>query len=252
VRDRDRHVSFEACFNFRDLGYETADGRRVRRGALYRSDSLQFLTADDLEVLGKLGVRTIVDLRSSAELARAASRIGDLADVAVHHAPLFEEHALPFKPAGLTDPEPPPGETYLAIAADGRDAIGAAVRSIVLGEHAVVFHCAAGRDRTGMLAALILSALGVPDETIVADYALSDRAHEPAIAWAEANAPELAAEIKSLPDWLVSASPVVMQAFLDGLRARHGSIEGYLAAIGVGEHLVGGLRRRLLEGSDPP
>jgi protein-tyrosine phosphatase len=253
VHGRDRHVPFEACFNFRDVGgYETADGHRVRWGAIYRSDSLQFLTAGDQEALGKLGVRTIVDLRSSAELARAASRVVDLEDVAVHHVPLFEEHSLPFRRAELTSPEPPPGETYLAIAAEGGDAFAAAVRSVALGEHAVVFHCAAGRDRTGMLAAIVLSALGVPDETIVADYVLSDRAHEPAVAWAETNAPELAAEFASLPDWLLHASPVVMQAFLDGLRTRHGSIEGYLAAIGVGENVVGTLRRRLLEEPNAP
>jgi len=253
VHGRDRHVPFEACFNFRDVGgYETTDGRRVRWGAIYRSDSLQFLTEDDQGALGRLGVRTIVDLRSSAELARAASRIADLTDVAVHHVPLFEEHSLPFKRAELTGPEPPPGETYLAIAAAGGDALAEAVRAIALGEHAVVFHCAAGRDRTGMLAAIVLSVLGVPDETIVTDYVLSDLAHGPAVAWAEVHAPELAAEFASLPDWLLYASPVVMQAFLDGLRTQHGSVEDYLAAIGVGQDVLGTLRRRLLEETGPP
>jgi protein-tyrosine phosphatase len=248
VEGDQRHVPFEASFNFRDLGgYETRDGQRVRRSAVYRADSLQWLTPGDQEILAQLGVRTIVDLRSSAERARAASRIDDLADVAVHHVPLFEEHSLPFKPAELNDPPPPPGETYLAIAADGRRAVATALRSVALGEHAVVFHCAAGRDRTGMVAAIVLAALGVDDETIVSDYLLSNRAYEPAVAWAEVNAPEWAAEIASLPDWLLYAEPAVIQAFLDGLRAQHGSIEGYLAAIGIGDDVVATLRRRLLE-----
>ena len=243
-----RHVPFEASFNFRDLGgYRTVDGHRVRWNAVYRADSLQRLTPADQQLLAQLGIRTIVDLRSSAELARAASRVGELADVAIHHTPLFEEHSLPFKAAELHDPAPPPGETYLAIATEGGDAMAAAVRAIALGAHAVVFHCAAGRDRTGMVAAIVLAALGVDDDTIVSDYVLSNRGHEPTITWAEANAPELAAEMASLPNWLHHAVPEGIQAFLDGLRTHHGSIEGYLAAIGIGEDVVTTLRRRLLE-----
>jgi protein-tyrosine phosphatase len=248
VVGRDRHLSFEACFNFRDLGgYETTDGRRVRWGALFRSDSLESLSDGDREVLRTLGLRTAVDLRSSAERARGAARLTDINGVSVHHAPLFEEHALPFQPAELTSVEPPPGETYLAIANAGTEALGAAVRAIAEGEHAVVFFCAAGRDRTGMVAALILSVLGVPDEAIVADYLLSDRALEPAIAWSEANAPARAAEFAALPDWLLHTSPGVMRAFLDGLRAQHGSIEAYLAAVGAGPDVVSTLKSRLLE-----
>jgi protein-tyrosine phosphatase len=248
VEGATRHVPFEASFNFRDLGgYETRDGKRVRWGALFRSDSLQWLTDDDRAVFSKLGVRTVVDLRSSAEVARSTPLRHDAGAVALHHVPLFEEHSLPFERAERASPEPPPGETYLAIAAGGRDAVAAAVRAIAHGEHAVVFHCAAGRDRTGMLAAIILSVLGVPDETIVADYLLSDRAVEPTVRWAGANAPDLAAEVAELPDWLIFTSPLVIQAFLDGLCRAHGSVEGYLAAAGVGRDVVSTLRHRLLE-----
>lgn len=249
--DRDRHLRFEACFNFRDLGgYETTDGLRVRWGTLFRSDSLESLSEGDLALLRTLGLRTAVDLRSSAEQARGPARLADLGGVSVHHAPLFEEHARPFVPAELTSEEPPPGETYLAIANAGTEALGAAVRAVAEGEHSIVFFCAAGRDRTGMLAALILSALGVPDEAIVADYLLSDRALEPAIAWSKENAPARAAELAALPDWLLYTSPGVMEAFLDGLRAQHGSIEAYLAAGGAGADVLSTLRGRLLEGAD--
>jgi protein-tyrosine phosphatase len=251
VVGRDRHLSFEACFNFRDLGgYETTDGRRVRWGTLFRSDSLERLSDGDREVLGALGLRTVVDLRSSAEQARGPARLGGLSKASVHHTPLFEEHSLPFQRAELTSVAPPPGETYLAIADAGAEAVGAAVRTVAQGDHAVAFFCAAGRDRTGMIAALILSVLGVPDEAIVADYRLSDRSLEPAIAWSEANAPALAAELAALPAWLLYTSPEVMEAFLDGLRAQHGSIEGYLAAAGAGADVVATLRGRLLEEAD--
>jgi len=245
VVERERHLSFDACFNFRDLGgYETNDGRRVRWGSLFRSDTLQWLSDGDLARVRALGLRTVVDLRSSAELARGPARLGD---VTAHHTPLFEAHALPFQPAELTSVAPPPGETYLAIAAAGAGALGAAVRAIAQGEHPVAFFCQAGRDRTGMLAAILLSVLGVPDETIVADYLLTDLALAPTIAWAERNAPERFAELAALPDWLLHASPEVMAAFLDGLREEHGSIEAYLESVGAGTAVVRTLRSRLLE-----
>jgi protein-tyrosine phosphatase len=251
VVDRDRHLGLEACFNFRDLGgYETTDGRRVRWGALYRSDSLERLSDGDLELLGALGVRTAVDLRSSAELEQGPARLDGLPGVSVHHAPLFERHALPFQPAELASVEPPPGETYLAIAHAGAGAVGAAVRAIAHGEEAIVFFCAAGRDRTGMIAAIVLSALGVDDDAIVADYRLSDRAVAPTMAWSQANAPERAAEMAALPDWVLYTTREGIQAFLDGLRAQHGSIEGYLAAAGAGADVVAALRDRLLEEAD--
>ena len=201
-------------------------------------------------MLGELGLRTAVDLRASAERERGPASFGGLAGVSVHHTPLFEEHALPFQRAELASVAPPPGETYLAIAAAGAVAVGAAVRAVAAGEEAAVFFCAAGRDRTGMIAALVLSVLGVDDETIVADYLLSDRSLEPTIAWAEANAPDIAAEMAALPDWVLYTSPDVMEAFLDGLRAQHGSIEAYLAAAGAGADVVAALRGRLLEEAD--
>jgi protein-tyrosine phosphatase len=251
VAERDRHVSFEACFNFRDLGgYGTNDGRRVRWGTLFRSDSLERLSDADVERLGALGLRTAVDLRSSAERERGPARLDGLPRVSIHHTPLFEQGALPFEPAELASEEPPPGQTYLAIAEAGSAALGAAVRAVAHGEEATVFFCAAGRDRTGMLAALILSALGVEDDAIVADYRLSDRSVEPAIAWSQVNAPDRAAEFAVLPNWVLYTTAEGIQAFLDGLRAQHGSIEAYLAQAGAGADVVAALRGRLLEDAE--
>jgi len=242
----DRHVSFEACFNFRDLGgYETIDGRRVVWGAVFRSDSLHRLTEADLEAASSLGIRTIIDLRSTAELDRQG-RFARADDVAFHHLPLFEEHSPTFKPLEANDPEPPPGEGYVEMAWRARDAIAHAVRVIAEGDYAVVFHCAAGKDRTGILAALVLSSLGVPDDAIIADYHLSERSLGAAVAWAEANAPEMSTEIATLPPWALRAPMPVMQAFLDILRDHHGSIEAYLTDAGVEPAVLDTLRARLL------
>jgi protein-tyrosine phosphatase len=246
VMSGDRHVSFEACFNFRDLGgYETVDGRRVRWGAVFRSDSLHRLTDTDLDAASSLGIQTMIDLRSTAELDRQG-RFAHADDVAFHHLPLFEEHAPTFKPAEPGDPEPPPGVHYVAMATHAHGSIAQAVRVIAEGDYAVVFHCAAGKDWTGILAALVLAGLGVPDEVIVADYHLSERSLPRALAWAEANAPEMAAEIATMPPWVLRAPMPVMQAFLDILRDHHGSIDAYLADAGVEPPVLDTLRSRLL------
>jgi protein tyrosine/serine phosphatase len=242
-----RHISFEACFNFRDIGgYETIDGRRVRWGAVFRADGLHRLTSTDVDAAMGLGLRTVIDLRSTAELDRNG-RFARADDVTFHHMPLFEEETLPFKFAEPGDPEPAPGEEYVAMATSGATLVAGALRVVAEGDHAVVFHCAAGKDRTGIVAALILSSLGVPDESIVADYHLSEMSLEPWLAWAEANAPEAAAQAAMLPRWVLRAPVPNMQAFLDILRERHGSIQGYLTEAGVEDGVLAALRARLLE-----
>ena len=125
----------------------------------------------------------MIDLRSSAELERSG-RVSGL-DVAFHHAPLFEEDSLPFKWAEPDDPEPPPGEDYVAIAENGASALAAALEVIAAGEHPVVFHCAAGKERIGILAGLLLSALGVSDETIMEDYELTNLSLAAHLSWAK-------------------------------------------------------------------
>lgn len=209
-----------------------------------RRVSLHRLTDADLEVAFALGVRTVIDLRSTAELDKHG-RFAHTDEVAFHHLPFFEEDSLPIKPLEPHDPEPPPGVDYVSIATSAKRSISAALRVIAEGD-AVVFHCTAGKDRTGILVALVLSSLGVPDESIVADYHLSERALAPTLAWAEANAPEVAAEIAMLPVWARRAPMPVMQAFLDILRERHGSVDGFLTHVGVEAPVLDALRNRLL------
>lgn len=239
-----RHVPFEASFNFRDLGgYETVSGRQVRWGAVYRSDALHRLTDRDLELARELGLRTVIDLRSSRELGEEG-RFAHAHDVAYHHLPVFEHDGR--SPPEPDDPAPPPGEDYVAMATSGRDSIATALRVIAEGDYAVVFHCAAGKDRTGIVAALVLSSLGVPDEAIAADYHLSEPAGSAWRAWAEENEPETAAEVANFPSWARRAPMPVIAAFLRILRERYGSIDGYLTDAGVEDDVLDALRARLL------
>jgi protein-tyrosine phosphatase len=110
-----------------------------------------------------------------------------------------------------------------------------------------VFHCAAGKDRTGMVAALLLSLLGVAEEDVGTDFALSDRALEPAASWAREHDAELAAWLDAAPPWLQRSPAARIHGFLDGLRDRHGSIEAYLLTAGLEPTSIDLLRDRLLE-----
>ena len=240
-------MPFEACFNFRDIGgYETADGRCVRWGAVFRSGSLHRLTTADRENLAQLGVRTIIDLRSTAELDRDGRFDGS--EVSFHHVPLHDapnasvDDVHDDRGSGL-------GELYVAMAKSGRSGVAAALVVIAVAEYPVVIHCFAGKDRTGIVAALVLSSLGVPDATIAADYQLSDDWLAPSVAWAEENDPEWAAHMAALPPWVLRAPPSAMPTFLDTLREQHGSIDNYLVQAGVDRTLLHRLRTRLLEPS---
>jgi protein-tyrosine phosphatase len=244
---RERHVDFEACFNFRDIGgYETTDGRSVAWGRIYRSDMFHRMTEADRDRLRQLGLRTVIDLRSTNEVNRWGRF--DHHEVDFHHQPVFEEEttALPPLPT-LGDPEPhDKGATYLLLADEGAPALAAALRVLAEGSLPAVFHCAAGKDRTGILAALLLTALGVPEETVLGDYQLTEATLPRQTDWMARFEPEEAEALANRPPWLLAAPAAVMRAFLDGLSLRHGSPMGYLADIGVDAPVVDELRARLL------
>lgn len=231
-------------------GYPTHDGRSLRWRSLYRADTLHRLTAADLERTRSLGIRTVIDLRSSVELQRWGRFAAD-DEVAFHHIPFFETTEEPVGPGSslvaADTPEPPPGQFYLAIAAACSGSIARAFDRVTDGDHAVVFHCTAGKDRTGILAALLLSALEVPEEVIVADYELSEGTFLTWLDWALVNDPEAAREMEAAPAWIHSASGQLMREFLSGLNRAHGSVRGYLSHIGISDERVDTLRSRFLD-----
>jgi protein-tyrosine phosphatase len=161
-----RHVEFERLRNFRDLGgYGVPDGRTVRWGRLYRSDSLSKLSGDDLGRFAALGIRTVVDLRYPWEAERNG-RVPESTGV-VHHN-LSIEHR-PYDQASLAPDVSPVdylARRYAEVAEDGVVELRQ-VLEVVAAEGAgpVVVHCASGKDRTGIVAALVLALLGVSERT---------------------------------------------------------------------------------------
>ncbi|WP_330466579.1 GNAT family N-acetyltransferase [Streptomyces longwoodensis] len=247
----DRHIPFDALHNVRDLGgYRTADGRhRVRPGLLYRADSLGKLrpgTADWVRFLA-LGVGTVIDLRHGWEI-EARGRVPEDASFTYRH--LSIEHR-PYDQAALTadvDPGPYLAERFLEVAHDGHAEIRTALELIADAREPVVFHCASGKDRTGELAALVLTLLDVPETTVVEDFTLTALATGALLAeWSARNGGRT-------PTWpAFGTTPAsVMRLFLAALRERHGSVDAYVATVlGMDvDALKAGLRARYLE--EPP
>jgi protein-tyrosine phosphatase len=227
-------ISLEGAPNFRDLGgYEAADGRRVRHGQLFRSGVLSDVTDADLAALAGLSIATVVDLRSADEVALRTNRLPPGA-VAVH-VPVTDVSAAPssiLERLESGDSEGLGAEMLLtgnrAFARELRAAFATALHLAMQPEHRpIVFHCTAGKDRTGFAAALMLRTLGVPREAAVSDYLLSnDRlAHRHAEVLARAQ--ERLTDLEPLRAMLEVRLEYI-DAGLDAIDADYGSVEAYL------------------------
>jgi protein tyrosine/serine phosphatase len=242
-----RILDLVGAYNFRDLGgYPTTDGRRTRWGRVFRSDTLQELTDTDLDVLRQLGLATIVDLRTPTEVERDGR--GLLADEPVRYINL----SVLQEEAGETVAAPPAaqqdmGERYLWYLQTGERSLANAL-SLVADDtaHPLVFHCAAGKDRTGVLAALVLGCLGVVRDVIVADY-FETAARLDLILERLRRHPVYGPEIKEVPASRFSVDPAMIDRFLDGLDERYGGARGWAKSVGVSEESLTRLEGGLLE-----
>ncbi|WJV50392.1 GNAT family N-acetyltransferase [Streptomyces flavofungini] len=239
-----RHIPFERLHNFRDLGgYVTEDGRAVRWEQVYRSDSLSKLRGADWDRFLALGVRTVIDLRQPWEI-EAKGRVPEHPTLAYHQLNVEDRTRSQSSP----DPDGPLvpylRERYLTMAEAGAKELRRALEVLADdGSGPVVFHCVSGKDRTGLLAALLLALLGVAEADIVEDYARTELAADRFLADWRADHPE------GEPTWLGfgRAPAEAMRLFLAGMSERYGSLRAYAEQLlGVDAELVAGLRRNLL------
>jgi len=240
-----RVIDLEGCLNFRDLGgYPTFDGRRVRWRLVFRSDALHHLSAADVtRVRDELRIAAVVDLRSSAEL-RTEGR-GRLAGeaIAFHHLPLFDGNAA--RPEGWAAVDTL-ADRYTLLAEFAKAPIVRVVDLLAAAEGPVVYHCAAGKDRTGVISAVLLGLLGVPDEVVIADYAATQECLDAIVERLMATK-GYQTMLAALPPDTMHAESETMATFLTSIRARYGSMRGYARAAGVEEAAIDRLAVRLLE-----
>ena len=208
-----RSIELTSVFNFRDLGgYETADGRTVQWRRIFRADGLGRLTDEDLDVLRPLGLRTVVDLRTARELDHRGRFPVESYPVAFHHLSVLD--TTWDRDAAHRENLPATEflhRAYRRMLVDGGSRFAAAFDVLAAPDALpAVFHCAAGKDRTGLLAALLLGALGVGHDDVVSDYVLTQETMERIIERAAAEDSRMAASVDSAPRSFFTADPEAM------------------------------------------
>lgn len=241
-------IVLERVFNFRDLGgLPVAGGGEVRRGVLFRSATPQQATPNDVEVLTGRGLRRILDLRFRKESESEGHGLFEQSAVSIVKLPFRVPR--PDDAASAVPMQTPDalGPFYLSMLDLSGEPISTAVRLLLEDDGGVpaLFHCAAGKDRTGVLAAILLGAVGVPDEVIVADYARSNEAS----AQIQAQLPTMAYYAQAYGNREPSKSVVdggVMSVFMAGLNEKYGAAAGYLESVGISDSELGQLRELLV------
>jgi protein-tyrosine phosphatase len=240
--DHSRHLPLPGTYNVRDIGgYRTRDGHMTRWRTLFRADSLHRLPAQAQTVLLGHGVRTVIDLRRTDELAVAPNVFTAATGVTYRHMSLLpDKRPVMDEPRSLLD-------MYRYMLDERQEQIRLTLQLLSTpGGLPGLVHCTAGKDRTGVIMALVLALAGVPEETIIADYALSatylsepfreevrQRVLADGYAW-EKFAP------------LLGCPPEYMQATLQYLHERYGGIETYVQTIGLSTAEMTTLRTTLV------
>jgi protein-tyrosine phosphatase len=240
----ERHLPFESALNVRDIGgYAGAEGRLVRWRTVLRAGDLSRLSAADRAAVRDIGVKTVIDLRHVSEVERGRFPVEDI-PVRYEHLPLVS--VLANRDLYRTVPGFA-AVRYRQIAAEGATGIATALTILAApGTRPAIVHCTAGKDRTGILIGLLLSLLGVDDDTVAEDYALSTIAMERLRARRAAADPARAVD-PDVDRALLASEPATMRGLLEALRDEHGSIEGYLEAGGMAPGVSEALRESLLQ-----
>ncbi|WP_376699121.1 tyrosine-protein phosphatase [Listeria booriae] len=254
----ERTIPLEGCFNFRDLGgYVNTAGKTVKWGKLYRSSLLTNITEKDKDTLEKLGVSWICDLRSTSEIA--AKPTPALAHIKNRHIPIgtAKNESTESQKIDLPDDhrvyEPLMGESY-RVFVQSKDGFREIFNDIIEKEEVpFLFHCTAGKDRTGVLGALLLKLLDIPENTILADYELTNQYADNILGEMQGlvNAFSNSEKKIDLENFrpMAEARPAYLEIAFDEMQKEYGSVEAYLEkGIGITPSEKAKFQTMMLEG----
>ncbi|MBC1557606.1 tyrosine-protein phosphatase [Listeria booriae] len=254
----ERTIPLEGCFNFRDLGgYVNTAGKTVKWGKLYRSSLLTNITEKDKDTLEKLGVSWICDLRSTSEIA--AKPTPALAHIKNRHIPIgtAKNESTESQKIDIPDDhrvyEPLMGESY-RVFVQSKDGFREIFNDIIEKEEVpFLFHCTAGKDRTGVLGALLLKLLDIPENTILADYELTNQYADNILGEMQGlvNAFSSSEKKIDLENFrpMAEARPAYLEIAFDEMQKEYGSVDAYLEkGIGITPSEKAKFQTMMLEG----
>lgn len=238
----ERHFPFAGCFNFRDIGgYPTVDGRLLRWGRYFRAGRQDRMTSSDLQKVAQLGIKTQIDLRRPDELEDQGR--GPLEDMGID----YRWHSvIPPNGSQVLDAaagEGISGKRYLRYLDFDTTPWLQVFRILADSEsYPVVVHCTAGKDRTGVTTAFLLSVLGVKRKLIEEDFILSNRDQPRHIKFLESKGLSSGSVHRN-----VGVPEDAMKVFLDGMDKEHGGVIAFLYKIGIDDEMQSAIRSTLLE-----
>jgi protein-tyrosine phosphatase len=238
----ERHLTYDLVFNLRDLGgYETADGRTIKWRTLFRADGVHRL---EPEAFTELGIRTVLDLRTHGEIEERGRASGDHD---WHHLPMLKTLWERSSFTEETTAERFLADRYLVMLDEGAESLVTILDLLADPERVpAVFHCAAGKDRTGVVAAVVLAVLGVDDDVIAQDYGLSRLGMDRMVEYIRETYPDRYDAMSDQPSAFLQAPEAAMRLFLADVEAAYGSLPAYVSSLGVDGSTIDRLRTNLL------
>ena len=238
----ERHLQHDLVFNLRDLGgYEGAGGRTVKWRMLFRGDGVHRL---EPEVFTELGIRTVLDLRTHGEIEERGRAEGEHD---WHHLPMLKTI---WERSSFTEDmsaERFLADRYLVMLDEGAESLVAILGLLADPDRLpAVFHCAAGKDRTGVVAAVVLALLGVDDDVIAHDYGLSRLGMDRMVEYIRVTYPDRYDAMSDQPSAFMQAPEAAMRLFLADVEAAYGSLPAYVSSLGVDGSTIDRLRTNLL------
>ena len=228
-----RRIRLGKMLNLRDLGgYPASGGNTTRWGRLLRGDNPMGLAGADRDWLLERGITTVIDLRSPAETEKLPDELAGQPGFTCRRLPLSGGVKLPHE-------EELVGWGYFQML-ERKEEVAAVLAAIADAPDGVLFHCMAGKDRTGCVAALLLTLAGVDRLDILADYQVSELYIRPVIRWMRETR-------ENLPAYVGSSKPEYLEDCLDRLEEAYGSVINYLRAVGLTEDTLNKLKDKLLE-----